>query len=251
MLSGKRGIYTIAVMAAMLFGTVIIGAAPARAEAVDFIGAGDAADAPLGFIAMCLRDADLCSGRVPDAGTAPRANDVPRTVGMPLAYGAFGTASIDRAKPGRRARHERAAPVIRYDAKNPMLSVKALNKQVNRQIVQVSDLTSTGYEERWDRPGRVGRPAGDCEDIAIEKRMRLIEAGFPPEKLFYAIVYRPNFGLHTILIARLDGGDYVLDSATPRLVKWTQARYVWLRIQSPDDPLRWNVVASSPASAQI
>ncbi len=226
----------------------MLAAAPlqARADPPDFLSAGADADAPLGFISMCLRDDDLCHarlpGKAPDRAAAPSPQPA-RPIGLPLAFGMAGTASIaDRAPAGKPFR-AKAARALTYDADNPLRTLQRLNREVNRQIVQVSDLNAIGIEERWDRPGRIGRPAGDCEDIAVEKRMRLIEAGFPAERLFYAVVYRPNFGLHTILVARLPSGDHVLDSATPRIVRWHQSRYVWLRIQSVDDSMRWSTVA--------
>ena len=117
--------------------------------------------------------------------------------------------------------------------------IRKVNRQVNHSIVQMSDLAAMGVDEYWYRPGmRKGTP-GDCEDIAIEKRARLMELGFPAERLFYAVSYVSGYGLHTVLIARLDDGDYVLDNMTPRILRWADVRQVWLRQQVPGQPLLW------------
>lgn len=122
--------------------------------------------------------------------------------------------------------------------------LRTINRVVNMSAAQVPDAALYGNDEYWTRAGAGAHPAGDCEDLAIEKRMRLIAAGFPPQHLFYAVVYRAGLGLHTILIARLDDGDYVLDSAAPGVRRWSKSHYVWLRVQSADDPLVWRRVAT-------
>ncbi len=117
--------------------------------------------------------------------------------------------------------------------------IRKVNQQVNRSIVQMSDRAVMGVDEYWYRPGPQKGTAGDCEDIAIEKRARLMELGFPAERLFYAVSYVSGYGLHTVLIARLDDGDYVLDNMTPRVLRWGDVRQVWLRQQIPGQPLLW------------
>jgi predicted transglutaminase-like cysteine proteinase len=116
--------------------------------------------------------------------------------------------------------------------------LRRVNADVNRHVVQAEDLETTGMEDRWQRPNGVG----DCEDLAIEKRARLIEQGFPADRLFLAVAFRRGFGLHTLLIARLDDGDRVLDSLSPHVMPWGKVGYRWLRQQSPVDPLVWRRV---------
>jgi predicted transglutaminase-like cysteine proteinase len=115
----------------------------------------------------------------------------------------------------------------------------AVNVDVNRHVRQVEDFELYGVAERWERAGSLAHPAGDCEDLAIEKRMRLIEAGVPAQDLALAVVYGHRIGLHTVLVARLSGADYVLDNLTSRFVRWNQTDYHWLRIQSRDDFRNW------------
>ncbi|WP_422632294.1 transglutaminase-like cysteine peptidase [Sphingobium sp.] len=274
-----------------------------------FVPNGEVADAPAGFIAMCLRDQLLCRAGISPAGASSRAVAMQVTdcgpgaaslhgfstaptkrstelwsenedrlqpcalsspatfatsatsaainspayasapvIGMPLdrstGLGTAATGAASRSL-GRYSTREIAMPANIGDE---ALMVRAINKQVNRQVVRVSDSVSKGVDEEWDRPGKIGRPPGDCEDFAIEKRMRLIDAGFPPDRMFFAVVYKARFGLHTVLVTRLNDGDYVLDSATPDVVRWSKTPYVWLRAQSPQDPMRWTRIGT-PASA--
>lgn len=317
-----RGLWPLAMAMYMLAGTGIAQAAP---PAERFVPAGDLADAPDGFLAMCRRDHDLCTaglsnaegasraifrpivnhkaapvssgdataalcaqmGTAAPAVAAPMAMDAalstglatmaaasvcaaearpgsgaampivgapvivaaarPPVIGAPIDLsGGMGTAALGKRM--RDADREEAAEgAVTADIATPAgeaMLVRAINREVNRQVVPVPDIASHGVEEEWDRPGRVGRPAGDCEDYAIEKRMRLVEAGFPADRLFYAVVYRANFGLHTVLVARLSDGDYVLDSANPQVLPWTRVRYSWLRVQSTTNPYLWRRVGA-------
>lgn len=115
---------------------------------------------------------------------------------------------------------------------------KAINSDVNRHVTQRTDIASVGIPEYWQRLA-AHSPVGDCEDIAIEKRIRLAEAGFPAERMFYGVAFVRKLGLHTVLIVRLDDGDYVLDSITPHVLRWEQSHYVWLRKQVPGSPMEW------------
>jgi predicted transglutaminase-like cysteine proteinase len=137
----------------------------------------------------------------------------------------------------RRDATDCASPVSEGSA-IPLRALKVLrrvNSDVNRHTVQAGDLETSGVDERWQRPNGVG----DCEDLAIEKRARLIAGGFPPDRLFLAVAFRRGFGLHTLLIARLPDGDRVLDSLSPHVLRWNQVGYRWLRQQSAMDPMVW------------
>lgn len=196
-----------------------------------FLPRGTVADAPAGFTQMCGRDRDLCLlGQ--STGTAQMVEVIGRDAARrsePL--GATG-ASMTQASTYSGAWQ----PVPEGATLRAM--IKAVNKDVNRHVIQMTDIAAMGVGEYWRRlPAE--RPVGDCEDIAIEKRIRLTQAGFPAERLFYGIAYVRNIGLHTVLIARLDEGDFVLDSLTPRIERWQDTHYVWLRKQVPGSPLQW------------
>ncbi|WP_428334203.1 transglutaminase-like cysteine peptidase [Novosphingobium sp.] len=122
--------------------------------------------------------------------------------------------------------------------------VKAINRNVNRRVHQRSDIRTYGVEEYWARTGEALGALGDCEDIALEKRAELIEAGVAADRLFLATVYKRRLGLHTVLVARMAMGDFVLDSAEHRVLAWSEARFDWLRLQAPDRPMEWHRLAA-------
>lgn len=117
--------------------------------------------------------------------------------------------------------------------------VRDMNRFVNQNVHQRTDESMFGIGEVWRRTGTGRGAQGDCEDLAIEKRLNLIERGFPADRMFFAVVYRGDIGLHTVLIARLNDGDYVLDSLTPHVVPWSRAPYSWISVQSPERPGQW------------
>lgn len=211
---------------ALLALTIGITAGPAKARtAPRFLALGAPADAPAGFLDMCARDATLC-------GTNHKSQSAP---GSAVRWATGGIAPVDRTKTDVASPDIGAAAERRQ--RHDLLS--SVNDRVNRTIVQRSDMQIYGVGEWWARPGREPGAMGDCEDIAIEKRMRLIAAGFPEQNLFYAVVYSHSFGLHTLLIARTPDGDEVLDSLTDRIVPWSQTSYNWIRIQTPGEPMNW------------
>ena len=118
-----------------------------------------------------------------------------------------------------------------------------VNGRVNARVHQQSDLASFGVPELW-RPSGVGPGAvGDCEDLALEKRVELLTARFPPERLFLAVVWRRDAGLHTVLVARLEGGDVVLDSRVDYIEPWDRAGYNWVIVETPGRPQEWREAA--------
>ena len=118
-----------------------------------------------------------------------------------------------------------------------------VNAHVNAHVSQQSDLATYGFPEFWRPSGAGAGAAGDCEDLALEKRVELLASHFPPERLFLAVVYRRDVGLHTVLVARLDGGDVVLDSRVDYLEPWDRAGYDWVSMETPGQPSEWREVA--------
>jgi predicted transglutaminase-like cysteine proteinase len=164
---------------------------------------------------------------------------------MTLLNAAASARCDDTAQPGPPSAVQaasRSAPQQASDtpaaAKTLMQLVKRTNSMVNRKVVERSDLVTRGVDDDWRRPDP-SDPIGDCEDISIEKRMRLVGAGFPPDRLFYGVVYRSGVGLHVVLLARFSTGDVVLDNLSPRILAWRKTRYRWLRLQSPGNPTVW------------
>lgn len=114
-----------------------------------------------------------------------------------------------------------------------------VNRTVNRHVRQESDMRAYGRAEVWAPSGRGRRAVGDCEDIALEKRLELIKAGFPPDNLFLAVGYARRIGLHVVLVARTGSGDLVLDSRAAGIRMWRDVPYSWIGAQSGQDPARW------------
>lgn len=118
--------------------------------------------------------------------------------------------------------------------------LRRINRRVNRHVRQVSDETRYAQHDLWRASG-IGRgAAGDCEDIALEKRKLLVDAGVPADRLFLAVAYgRGGIGLHLVLIARTDKGDVVLDSRSSSITPWSNAPYTWIAMQSAARPDAW------------
>lgn len=248
-ISGLKKATAVAALALVLSGQA---EARARKQVQPFMPMGQAADAPWGFVDMCGRDRALCMiGATPQA-TLVSADVEPQFINMPTALkGGTGVvanaayvpppvfATLPTATP---AIVVQAAPAREVNETALRQMVRQVNSQVNRSTVRVAD-----QGEFWRRAQVGDESMGDCEDIAIEKRIRLSEAGFPAERMFYAVAYVPIYGLHTVLVARLDDGDYVLDSMTPHLRRWGQVHYVWLRRQVGGEPLLWTRMDGPPA----
>lgn len=131
-----------------------------------------------------------------------------------------------------------SAPRVAAGA-DAMALLKKVNKAVNGRVRQDTDFAIYGRDEYWQRSGRGPGAAGDCEDIAIEKRIELTEAGFPEDRLAFAIVYSQAAGLHTVLVARLDHGDVILDNRTIAIRRWADSEYSFIGIQDFQDPMHW------------
>ena len=118
-----------------------------------------------------------------------------------------------------------------------------VNARVNARVYQQSDLATYGVPELWRPSGVASGAVGDCEDLALEKRVELLASHFPPERLFLAVVWRRDVGLHTVLVARLDGGDVVLDSRVDFIERWDRAGYSWVSLEMPGQPREWREAA--------
>lgn len=139
-----------------------------------------------------------------------------------------------------------ATPAPPSDKTMPLAAMRRLvsriNTSVNRRIIQIADRDRFGTDERWQRAGTEKGSAGDCEDIALEKRAELMDSGIAPNRLLLAIVYTHEVGLHTVLVVRMPDRDVVLDSLKSGIQSRDTLKYSWISIQSPDDPMTWRRV---------
>jgi predicted transglutaminase-like cysteine proteinase len=101
-----------------------------------------------------------------------------------------------------------------------------------------------GLIDYWDFPSN-GK--GDCEDYALLKRQRLIQAGFPGGALLLTVVKQRNGEGHSILTIKTNRGDYVLDNLNDQVKPWNATDYRYVKRQSQADPNVW--VAIEPQSS--
>ncbi|MDB5714752.1 MAG: transglutaminase family protein cysteine peptidase [Sphingomonadales bacterium] len=120
--------------------------------------------------------------------------------------------------------------------------LKRVNRYVNSRVQQRTDFEIYARDELWVRSGVGPKAMGDCEDIAIEKRYELVSQGYPPDRLTFAVVFSAASGLHTVLIAKTNDGDVVLDSRTPYIRRWSEVGYSWISVQTAADPMVWRRV---------
>nr|WP_319518760.1 transglutaminase-like cysteine peptidase [uncultured Martelella sp.] len=115
-------------------------------------------------------------------------------------------------------------------------AVQTINLSVNATIEPVTDEELYGREEVWSYPKN---GAGDCEDFVLEKRRRLIKAGFSATDLLITVVRKPNGEGHAVLTLRSTQGDYVLDNLSDEILPWSETPYTFLKRQASFDSGRW------------
>lgn len=266
----KSGLQALALLASLGPG---LAAQQACAEAPDtrFLHFGGETQAPNGYVELCQTMASVC--RSFSSENAPVAPDQPPVPGgaycpdfaclltnapasvmvqsdpftsiaalpaAPKTERAFTLMPLFRAP---EADASPPAPAIPVDERQMATMIAKINARVNHKVHQALDMRTYGRDDVWRPSGTGAGAVGDCEDLALEKRLQLIAAGFPPERLFMAIVFRPEVGLHAVLVARLPGGDRVLDSRVDYIQRWSQAGYAWLNLEQPGAPDRWNEAA--------
>ena len=97
------------------------------------------------------------------------------------------------------------------------------NSSVNLEIVLRSDQDQYQKEEFWTYPYN---GFGDCEDIALEKRSRLVKIGFPRGALRLAIGYHKKTLIsHAVLTIETNQGTYVMDVTNDQICLWNLTPY--------------------------
>lgn len=146
----------------------------------------------------------------------------------------IGHAEFCRANPSECRGYPRQVEFETLDEAN-WAQLVAINDQMNRQIVPVSDLDLYRVDEFWTYPDGYG----DCEDIALAKRAALIANGWNPSTLLIAVVRQPNGEGHAVLMARTDRGDLILDNQDGLIKLWSETPYQYLKRQSQANPAQW------------
>ncbi|WP_425997092.1 transglutaminase-like cysteine peptidase [Caulobacter sp. DWR1-3-2b1] len=116
--------------------------------------------------------------------------------------------------------------------KGQLKLITNINRDVNRDVRKSSDFDLYGMPEFWSLPRVIdGQMYGDCEDYALEKRRRLIEAGVPAEALSMAVAVTRRGERHAVLVVAFESGDVVLDNLTPWPTPWADLGYTWIQRQ--------------------
>lgn len=113
-------------------------------------------------------------------------------------------------------------PVVRFHT-DLINKIESTNVAVNLEIEFMSDINQYNEEDYWALPIS---GYGDCEDLALEKRSRLVDAGVPSAALRLAFVsHKRLLNSHCILTVETSQGTYVLDSYSNAVSRWDQIPY--------------------------
>jgi predicted transglutaminase-like cysteine proteinase len=132
--------------------------------------------------------------------------------------------------------------------------LEQVQMQVDRAVTYVSDMERFGVEDWWEPA--VDR--GDCEDIVLAKRKRLVEMGWPVDLLRIAAVIDGRGQLHAVLTVDVTSqagkpATYVLDSHFEHVEPWAQLNaygYTWLERSKPGSA-QWARLDSGGAAATM
>jgi predicted transglutaminase-like cysteine proteinase len=114
--------------------------------------------------------------------------------------------------------------------------LNSVNRNVNRSIFAEAT-SSDGKIEAW----AIAPRSGDCKDYAITKRHELLARGWPSRALLLSEVALPSGEHHLLLVVHTKSAYLVLDNLNDevRPAAMTYNQYVWVRIQSPQNPTLW------------
>ncbi len=95
--------------------------------------------------------------------------------------------------------------------------VRSIQREVN---LAIRPLDEPAGQDEW----LLAPAAGDCEDYALTKRVRLIAAGIPAGSVYFAVVLTERDELHTVLFLNTTEGIRVLDNRLRDPVAWPVLR---------------------------
>lgn len=101
--------------------------------------------------------------------------------------------------------------------------ISDVHTAVNTEIRFITDQEDLGAEEVWRYPIHGW---GDCEDIALEKRRRLLSFGLPSAAMSMAIVHhRTERFSHALLLLETTRGTFSLDSLDAEVGCWDKGAF--------------------------
>jgi predicted transglutaminase-like cysteine proteinase len=127
-------------------------------------------------------------------------------------------------------------PIVVLDAPR-WTQLEQVQLQVNHEVAFATDQQTWGRAEYWEPAGR----SGDCEDIALLKRQRLMGLGWPAEALRIAVATDEHGQLHAVLTVDVTGADgrpesYAMDNRLTHVEPWgrlSELGYRWIERQKP------------------
>lgn len=113
-------------------------------------------------------------------------------------------------------------------------------QQLAKDLAKVTSSVNRSIAYRPDK-GEVWKAnvsAGDCEDYALTKRVRLIRMGYPASALRMAVGYTRKGESHAVLVVVTSDGKLVLDNLNEKVVPLSKSG---LRVRKMDsaDPMVW------------
>jgi predicted transglutaminase-like cysteine proteinase len=132
--------------------------------------------------------------------------------------------------------------------------LEQVQAEVDHKVAYVTDTERFGVPDWWEPA--VDR--GDCEDIVLAKRDRLIRLGWPADLLRIAVVMDGRNELHAVLTVDVQSqagrqATYVLDSHFSHVEPWTSlgaAGYTWLERSKPGSS-QWARLDSGGAAQSL
>ena len=126
--------------------------------------------------------------------------------------------------------------------------INTVNTDINSEIWPETDLQNYDRQEYWVVPTD---GYGDCEDYALAKQQRLLDAGMPYSALRLAIVLTARGKRHAVLTVTTSGGDYVLDNLLGPVLAWSDTRFTWLMRQDLFDPGGWSLLVDGKSLKEV
>lgn len=130
--------------------------------------------------------------------------------------------------------------------------LRDVDRSVNWSVAPMSDQELYGVEERWDFPSK---GAGDCDEVVLEKRRRLIMAGLPRSTLLLTYVLARtedgvDVGPHLVLTIVTDQGDLILDNLR-KLDSWYESPHQFIARESAFGGGRWEMIDDSSREPEL
>ena len=123
-------------------------------------------------------------------------------------------------------------------------NVIAMTSKTQDLLATVNNVVNNSIAPRESpgQPWQIDPSAGDCNDYAVSKRSRLIQAGLPTRAVRLAITKTPQGIGHTVVVVRTSGGDVVLDNRTSAIRRWDRTDLSWVKVESTNNPRNWDLL---------